>query len=110
VRKWLSLHGADWERLLLVPGFYDDTLTPKMKAELRLPKCAVAMLDCDICSSTKVALTWLDDIIEPGSIVILDDWDAYGDDEPSWLDGQEAGDERTRKKLPVGVRAAVPLR
>jgi hypothetical protein len=88
VRKWLTLHGADWQRLLLVPGFYDDTLTPRIKAELRVTKCAVAMLDCDIYSSTKVALTWLDDIIEPGSIVILDDWDAYGDDEPSWLDGQ----------------------
>jgi hypothetical protein len=35
-----------------------------------------------------VALTWLDEIVEPGSIVILDDWDAYGDDEQSWLDGQ----------------------
>lgn len=88
VRAWLSQHGADWERLVLVPGFYDDTLTRKTRDELRLTKCAVAMLDCDIYSSTKVALTWLDDVIEPGSIVILDDWDAYGDDERSWLDGQ----------------------
>jgi hypothetical protein len=88
-RKWLSQHGADWKRLILVPGFYDDTLTEKTKAELRLTKCAVAMLDCDIYSSTKVALAWLDNVIEPGSIVILDDWDAYGDDERSWLDGQK---------------------
>jgi O-methyltransferase len=88
VRTWLSQHGADWKRLNLVPGFYDQTLTWKTKAELRLTKCAVAMLDCDIYSSTKVALTWLDDVIEPGSIVILDDWDAYGDDERSWSDGQ----------------------
>jgi hypothetical protein len=88
VRTWLSQHGADWQRLSLVPGFYDDTLTAKSKRELGVTKCAVAMLDCDIYSSTKSALTWLDDIIEPGSIVILDDWDAYGDDERSWLDGQ----------------------
>jgi O-methyltransferase len=88
VRTWLSQHGADWNRMTLVPGFYDDTLTGRTKANLGLTKCAVAMLDCDIYSSTKLALTWLDDIIEPGSIVILDDWDAYGDDERSWLDGQ----------------------
>lgn len=88
VRTWLSQHGADWNRLVLVPGFYDDTLTPKKKAELGLTRCAVAMLDCDIYSSTKTALTWLDEVIRPGSIVILDDWDAYGDDERSWLDGQ----------------------
>lgn len=89
VRAWLSQHGADWQRLILVPGFYDDTLTQEKKGELGLTKCAVAMLDCDIYSSTKVALTWIDDVIGPGSIVILDDWDAYGDDERSWLDGQK---------------------
>lgn len=88
VRTWLSEHGADWSRLVLVPGFYDQTLTQRKKSELGLTKCAVAMLDCDIYSSTKVALTWLDGIIEPGSVVILDDWDAYGDDEHSWFDGQ----------------------
>jgi hypothetical protein len=88
VRAWLSQHGADWRRLVLVPGFYADTLTPTTKADLGLRKCAVAMLDCDIYSSTKDALTWIDDVIEPGSIVILDDWDAYGDDENAWLDGQ----------------------
>ena len=37
----------------------------------------------------KVALTWLDDVIGPGSLVIFDDWYAYGDDERSWLDGQK---------------------
>jgi O-methyltransferase len=88
VRAWLSQNGADWRRLILVPGFYDDTLNPQKKRELGLTKCAVAMLDCDIYSSTKVALGWIDDIIGPGSVVILDDWDAYGDDQPSWEDGQ----------------------
>jgi O-methyltransferase len=88
VRTWLSQHGADWKRLVLVPGFYEDALTPEKKTELGLTQCAVAMLDCDIYSSTKCALTWIDDVIGPGSIVILDDWDAYGDDERSWLDGQ----------------------
>jgi O-methyltransferase len=89
VRTWLSQHGADWTRLMLVPGFFDESLTPEKKTGLGLTKCAVAMLDCDIYSSTKVALTWIDDVIGPGSIVIFDDWYAYGDDERSWLDGQK---------------------
>jgi hypothetical protein len=88
VRTWLSQHGADWTRLMLVPGFFDQSLTTEKKAGLGLTKCAVAMLDCDIYSSTKVALEWIDDVIAPGSIVIFDDWYAYGDDERSWLDGQ----------------------
>jgi hypothetical protein len=88
VRAWLTHAGADWRRLILVPGFYGDTLTPQRKRALTIDKCAVAMLDCDIYSSTKLALSWIDDRIGPGSVVILDDWDAYGDDEPSWQDGQ----------------------
>jgi hypothetical protein len=88
VRSWLSQNGADWRRLILVPGFYDETLNPESKRKLGLTKCAVAMLDCDIYSSTKLALEWIDDIVDPGSVVILDDWDAYGDDPASWEDGQ----------------------
>jgi O-methyltransferase len=88
VRAWLSQYGADWQRLILVPGFYAATLTPERKRELGLTKCAVAMLDCDIYSSTNLALTWIDDLISPGSVLIFDDWNAYGDDEASWQDGQ----------------------
>jgi hypothetical protein len=88
VRRWLSQNGADWQRLFLVPGFYDRTLTPEKKQELGLTKCAVAMLDCDIYSSTKLALSWIDDVVGPGSVVILDDWDAYGSGQASWEDGQ----------------------
>jgi O-methyltransferase len=89
VRAWLSQRGADWRRLMLVPGFFDDTLTEKTKADLGVIQCAVALVDCDIYSSTKAALSWLDDVLLPGSIVIFDDWYAYGDDERSWLDGQK---------------------
>ena len=88
VRAWLSENGADWERLQLVPGFYDRTLVPQTKRDLGLSQVAVAMLDCDIYSSTKLALSWLDDLLVPGSVVVLDDFDAYGDDERSWEDGQ----------------------
>lgn len=88
VRRWLDDNGADWNRLHLVSGFFEDSLTAETKRRLEISRCAVAMLDCDIYSSTKVALDWIDDLLVPGSIVILDDWDAYGDDEHSWLDGQ----------------------
>jgi O-methyltransferase len=88
VRSWLSQNGADWRDLILVPGFYDDTLNAESKRRLGLMKCAVAMLDCDLYSSTTVALTWIDDLLAPGSVVIFDDWDAYGDDRDSWEDGQ----------------------
>lgn len=98
VRTWLARHGADWRRLVLVPGFFDATLTPETKRKLGVTKCAVAMLDCDIYSSTKLALDWIDDLVAPGSVVILDDWDAYGDDEESWQDGQRRAEREHRAR------------
>lgn len=97
VRTWLSQYGADWERVVLVPGFYDRTLTDETKDKLKIKKCAVAMLDCDIYSSTKDALSWIDDLLQPGSVVILDDWDAYGDDDQAMLDGQKRAMSEHRK-------------
>lgn len=100
VRRWLTRGGADWTRLGLVPGFYDRTLTPQAKRELGVSACAAAMLDCDIASSTELALAWIDDLLVPGAVVVLDDWDAYGDEPQSWEDGQRralrAHDPRSR--------------
>ena len=88
VRRWLTRHGADWKRLRLVPGFYDRTLTPQAKRELGVAACAMAMLDCDVASSTEQALGWIDDLLVPRAVVVLDDWDAYGVGPESWEDGQ----------------------
>ena len=88
VRRWLTRGGADWTRLQLVPGFYDRTLTPQTKRELGLSACAAAMLDCDVASSTELALAWIEDLLVPRAVVVLDDWNAYGDGPESWEDGQ----------------------
>jgi O-methyltransferase len=88
VRRWLTRGGADWTRLQLVPGFYDRTLTHQTKRELGLSACAAAMLDCDVASSTELALAWIEDLLVPRAVVVLDDWDAYGDGPESWEDGQ----------------------
>ena len=88
VARWLTRGGADWTRLQLVPGFYDRTLTPRTKRELRLSACAAALLDCDVASSTELALAWIEDLLVPRAVVVLDDWNAYGDGPESWEDGQ----------------------
>lgn len=88
VRRWLTRGGADWTRLRLVPGFFDRTLTPQAKPELGVSACAAALLDCDIASSTELALAWIEDLLVPRAVVVLDDWNAYGDGPASWEDGQ----------------------
>jgi hypothetical protein len=106
VRRWLTRAGADWTRLRLVPGFYDRTLTPQAKSELGVAACAAALLDCDVASSTAVALDWIDDLLVPGAVVVLDDFDAYGDGPDSWEDVQRRA---LREHAPRSRWAFVPL-
>jgi hypothetical protein len=80
VEKNLSRHGLDWSRARLVEGFFEDTLTEKLKSDLPRRRAAVVLLDCDLYASTVVALHWLEDVLVDGAIVLFDDWSSYGED------------------------------
>ena len=82
VRKMLDTHGVDWKRTLLIPGFYEDTLSPTLKTTHDLRAAAVAVIDCDLYESASQVLRFLaDDMLLDGTILVLDDWNAFdGDD------------------------------
>lgn len=92
VEKHLTAHGMDWSRASLMEGYFEDTLTSALKASLPRRSAGVVLLDCDLYSSTIVALRWLDDMLLDGSIVLFDDWDSYGDSE-------ELGQQRALKEF-----------
>jgi O-methyltransferase len=83
VRTMLDTHGVDWDRTILVPGYYDRTLTASLKREHDLRPAAVAVIDCDLYESARQVLDFLsDDMLLDGSILVFDDWNAFdGDDE-----------------------------
>lgn len=60
-RRYLTSRGADWNRITLVPGWYDDTLTPDTAERLGLRKASVIMVDCDLYSSTVPCLRFAAD-------------------------------------------------
>lgn len=76
-RAYLDARGVDWSRVVLVPGWFDDTLTERRREELALERVSVAMVDCDAYSSAKAVLPFLMPLIHDEAIVIFDDWDAY---------------------------------
>jgi len=81
VRGMLTEHGIDWERTILVPGFFQDSLSDETKRKHAMKPAAVVLIDCVLYESTKLALAWLCDLLVDGSILVFDDWNAFDRDE-----------------------------
>lgn len=81
VHDKLNEHGVDWNRTLLIPGFFADSLTPACKKVHGLRRAAVVLVDCDLYESTTYVLAFLDDLLLDGSFVIFDDWNAFDADD-----------------------------
>lgn len=67
----------------IVPGFFEDTIGAK-KTGLQLPtNISLAYFDCDLYSSTKVALDFLASRLKHGMIVAFDDYYCWSKNEVS---------------------------
>ncbi len=69
--------GVDMSRVQIVPGWYDETLNDETKKKIALQKAAVIMIDCDLYESTTHVLSFIEDYIQDGTIIIFDDWFSY---------------------------------
>ncbi len=73
VRLALRRSGVPDGDAVLVPGWFDATLTPESAPE----SIALAHIDCDLYASTKVVLEFLAPRLVDGAIVVFDDWWLY---------------------------------
>lgn len=60
----------------LVVGYFHDTLDDTLAR--RVGRVALASLDADLESSTLCALRWLTSLLEPGSLLLFDEFDGDG--------------------------------
>lgn len=79
VRSELDRRGVDWSRSFLVPGYFKDSFASESVRELQITSVAIALIDCDLYSSTVDVLEFLDSRLVDGGVVIMDDWKSYGD-------------------------------
>jgi len=70
----IARDGVDLSRVIVVPGFYDQTLHQDTKRTHGLTKAAVVMIDCDLYESTVPVLDFLTDLVGQGTILIFHDW------------------------------------
>ncbi len=92
VEKNLRQHGMDFKKVRLIEGFFDDTLNEGLKKDIAARHAGVVMMDCDLYSSTRTALDWLEGLITDKTIVVFDDW--Y-----SFTEGEELGQQRALKEF-----------
>ena len=81
VRRTLTEHGMDWDTAYLIKGYFNQTLNEQTCREYDMGKITVALVDCDLYESTVDTLRFIDDMIVEGSILIMDDWNAFNSDE-----------------------------
>jgi hypothetical protein len=77
VKWYLEKYGVDWSRSFLIEGYYDESLRDGLKSEYNMKPVMVALIDCDLYSSTVSVLSFLDSLLQDGSILMFDDWNCF---------------------------------
>ena len=77
-----------------MPGFYEDTL-PTMAATDEPTNIALAYVDCDLYSSTKAVLRFLEPRLKHGMIVAFDDYFC-------WSSSQLSGERKALLEVAPG--------
>lgn len=76
--KYLSENDVDMGRVALTPGFFNESLTDETKTKLGINSAAIINVDCDIYESTCDVLSFVTDLIRGGTLILFDDFLAYG--------------------------------
>jgi hypothetical protein len=73
-RRYLTDHDVELDRITLVKGWFRDSLNQATKERAVLQKASLIMVDCDIYSATKKALTFVLPLVQDRAVIIFDDW------------------------------------
>ena len=73
--------GIDWERTFLIPGYFEKSLTPELVEQHRIRKVGVALINCDLYSSTVEVLNFLRRLIGDKTVLVMDDWNCFQADD-----------------------------
>jgi hypothetical protein len=80
-RAMLDERGVDRKRVILTKGFFVDTLNDRIVAAHGITKASIVMIDCDMYSSARTALRFIEKLIDKEAVVLFDDWTAGGLDQ-----------------------------
>jgi O-methyltransferase len=70
----LRTYGIDPAEPVIFEGWFNETLTPATKSKIASRGARVVNIDCDLYESTVLALNFVTDLIQDGTVMIFDDW------------------------------------
>lgn len=74
-------HGLYVDSVHCIKGFYHKTLTTKLQKELaKQGPIALAVIDCDLYESAKVVLSFIEPLLQVGTLLYFDDYFNYKGD------------------------------
>ncbi len=73
----LEKKNVDNTKVVVVPGWFNDTLTEGIKITNNLSRASLIFIDCDLYESTVPVLSFITDLIQDGTVVIFDDYFRY---------------------------------
>ena len=74
----LRANGVPMSRVDVVPGWFSESLTPALRQ--RLAPAAIVTVDCDLYESAKVVLDFMTPLLQPGTVIVFDDWFSFRGD------------------------------
>ena len=74
----LATEGVDRTRVVLIPGWFSDTLNAATVRAYGIGTATVIMVDCDIYTSAREALDFCTPLIGERALVLFDDWHSGG--------------------------------
>ncbi|MCF8077797.1 MAG: TylF/MycF family methyltransferase [Desulfobacterales bacterium] len=73
----LKRKGVNLQRVITVQGWFNESLAIERSQIHGIDNIAVAWIDCDLYESTVPVLDYLTPRLNPGAVVIFDDWRCY---------------------------------
>ena len=74
---FVKSHGVKEKDIVVIEGYYKDSLRNHVKTEHHLEKAAVILIDCDLYESAKQALNFCTSIIQDGTAIYFDDFAVF---------------------------------
>jgi O-methyltransferase len=77
--KLLTAYGQSTKRVELVEGFYDRSLTKSLAKKFvkENVKASLVTVDCNLYESYKAVLAWVEQFMQPGTVLYLDDFNTH---------------------------------
>ena len=66
--------GVSLNKVVTVAGWFEETCTEETIRKFGMRKASIIHIDCDLFSSTKVALEFIKPLLLDGTVIIFDDW------------------------------------